>query len=35
MGQCKSKEKDFKKWKRSKVLKKDFRSMAFKNREEK
>jgi hypothetical protein len=35
MGQCKSKEWDFKVYKRSKVLKKDFRSKALKNREEK
>jgi hypothetical protein len=31
MGQCESKERDFKEEKRSKVLKKDFRSMVLKN----
>jgi hypothetical protein len=33
MGQSKSKERDFKEQKRSKVLKKDFRSKALKNTE--
>jgi hypothetical protein len=35
MGQRESKERDFKEFKRSKVLKKDFRSKALENREEK
>jgi hypothetical protein len=35
MGQSKSKERDFKEQKRSKVLQKDFRSKDLKNREEK
>jgi hypothetical protein len=32
MGPCKSKERDFKEYKRSKVLKKNFRSKVLKNK---
>jgi hypothetical protein len=35
MGQCESKERDFKEYKRSKVLKKDFRIKVLKTTEEK
>jgi hypothetical protein len=35
MGQCESKERDFKEEKRSKVLKKDFRRKALKNKRSK